>query len=314
MTLAQCLDKHGVLPNEIGYSVLKDVVLALSYLHQHSPPIIHRDLSANNVLLTPGMTAKISDLGVAKILDLNPSQTRTMTQTPGTQCYMPPEALELKPIYDTKVDVFSYGVLMVHLFSGQWPFPTNPVKVDPDDTVISITEADRRQEYLDAIGRDHPLMNLMLGCLNNSPTCRPEAVEILTQVSRVAAQFPSSSENKVELLQQLTSLRAETNKQLQSLDTEIKSMKREMERLQQANRADRERLQQANRADRERLQQANRADRERLQQAHEAEIKSLLESTSTELQQTLQAKDSIIVGLQEQLRCAQVSHRENSFG
>ena len=209
MTLAQCLDKYGVLPNEIGYSVINDVALALSYLHQHSPPVIHRDLSANNVLLTPGMTAKISDLGVAKILDLNPSQRRTMTQAPGTQCYMPPEALEPKPKYDYKVDVFSYGVMMVHLFSGQWPFPTKPVKVDPnnDSRMIPQSEADRRQVYLDAIGRDHPLRNLILRCLHNSPTRRPEAVDIITQVSRVAAlQFPSSSKNKVELLQQLTSL------------------------------------------------------------------------------------------------------------
>ena len=60
---------------------------------------------------------------------------------------------------------------------------------------------------LDAFGRDHPLINLMLGCLHNSPAHHPETVEILTQVSRVAAQFPSSSKNKVELLQQLTSLR-----------------------------------------------------------------------------------------------------------
>ena len=73
--------------------------------------------------------------------------------------------------------------------------------------MIPQSEADRRQEYLDAIARDHPLMNLVLGCLHNSPARRPEAVEILTQVSRVAAQFPSSSKNKVELLQQLTSLR-----------------------------------------------------------------------------------------------------------
>ena len=57
-----------------------------------------------------------------------------------------------------------------------------------------------------------------------------------------------------------------------------------------------------------------RADTERLQEAHEAEIKSMLESTSAELQQTLQAKDGIIGGLQEQLdhlrksHTAQVSH------
>ena len=117
-----------------------------------------------------------------------------------------------------------------------------------------------------------------------------------------------------------------------------RSLRADAQRLQQANRADTERLQQENRsvgisslvylfymepsqpyfrslrADTQRLQQANRADTERLQQAHEAEIKSLLESTSTELQQTLQAKDSIIGGLQEQLdhlrksHTAQVSH------
>ena len=238
MTLAQCLDKYGVHPNEIGYSVLKDVALALSYLHQHSPPVIHRDLSANNVLLTPGMTAKISDLGVAKILDLNPSQFRTMTQTPGTLCYMSPESTVPRPHYSTKVDAFSYGVMMVHLFSGQWPFPTEAVIVDPQDDsrVIPQTEADRRQKILDAIGRDHPLMNLILGCLHNSPARRPEAVEILTEVSRVAAQFPSSSGNKVELLQQLTSLRADTDttRLKQAHEAEIRSL---TEGLQQETRS-----------------------------------------------------------------------------
>ena len=230
MTLAQCLDKYGVLPNEIGYSVLKDVGLALSYLHQHSPPVIHRDLSANNVLLTPGMTAKISDLGVAKILDLDPSQTRTMTQTPGTQCYMPPEAQVERSRYSNKVDVFSYGIMMVHIFSGQWPFPTEAVIFDPQDDsrMIPQSEADRRQEKLDAIARDHPLMNLMLSCLHNSPTRRPEAVEILTQVSRVAAQFP----NKFELLQQLTTITADKD----TARPEIRLLRADTERLQRANR------------------------------------------------------------------------------
>ena len=263
MTLAQCLDEYGVLPNEIGYSVIKDVALALSYLHQHSPPVIHRDLSANNVLLTAGMTAKISDLGVAKILDLNPSQMRTMTQTPGTQCYMPPETQVPRPRYSTKVDVFSFGVMMVHLFSGQWPFPTEAVIVDPQDDsrVIPQTETDRRQEYLDAFGRDHPLMNLMLGCLHNSPARRPEAVEILTQVSRVAAQFPSSSKNKVELLQQLTSLRERPLQQANRFVCKLCAFPFRTH-PQLLFRADTERLQQENRSlrdDTQRLQQEIRS-------------------------------------------------------
>ena len=192
MTLVQCLDEYGVLPNEISYSVLNDVALALSYLHQHSPPVIHRDLSVNNVLLTPGMTAKISDLGVAKMLDLNPSQ---MTQTPGTQCYMPPEALVPRPRYSTKVDVFSFGVMMVHLFSGQWPFPTETVIVDPqvDSRVIPQTEADQRREKLDAIGRDHSLMNLMLWCLHDS-RMSPESLEPIPQTKCEVVTLPGGSQ------------------------------------------------------------------------------------------------------------------------
>ena len=72
--LTSCIEQYGILPKEISYSILHDVALGLCYLHGQTPPIIHRDLSANNVLLTPNMTAKISDLGVARILNLTPLQ------------------------------------------------------------------------------------------------------------------------------------------------------------------------------------------------------------------------------------------------
>ena len=248
MTLAQCLDKYGVLPNEIGYSILKDVALALSYLHQHEPPIIHRDLSANNVLLTHGMTAKISDLGVARMLNLkmNSKEMQPMTKGPGTLCYMPPEALDQNACYNCKIDVFSYGVLIVHLFSGQWPFPAAATKVDPEDDsrVLPQTEVERRQEYLNAIGRDHPLMNLILHCLENSPARRPEAVEIVTQVNQVASQFTSTADNKVELLQQITLLRTDARRFLeQEHEADIRSLRQQLQEEKEAEiRSLRERL------------------------------------------------------------------------
>ena len=46
------------------------------------------------------MRAKISDLGVAKIVDANTTRISTMTKTPGTQCYMPPEAMVARPHYN----------------------------------------------------------------------------------------------------------------------------------------------------------------------------------------------------------------------
>ena len=84
--LTSCIEHYGILPKEISYSILHDVSLGLCYLHSQTPPIIHRDLASNNVLLTPNMTAKISDLGVARIL-----QVSHMTQAPGTPAYMPPD-------------------------------------------------------------------------------------------------------------------------------------------------------------------------------------------------------------------------------
>ena len=97
-TLVRCIDAYGVLPEEVSYSILHDVALGLYHLHSETPPIIHRDLSANNVLpvrdlsannvlLASNMTAKVSDLGVARILNLTPWQMSHMTSTPGTPAY-----------------------------------------------------------------------------------------------------------------------------------------------------------------------------------------------------------------------------------
>ena len=168
--LCRCIDRFGVLPNEISFSILHHVALGLQYLHERSEPIIHRNLSANNILLTDDMTAKIGDFGSAVVL--TPSVVnRPMTPTPGNLSYMPPEAFPHDAKYDTKLDIFSYGVLMVHTLSGQFP-------VDLGRQELS--EADRRQKYLEAIGSEHPLMGLILRCLRNDPTDRPTAREIVS--------------------------------------------------------------------------------------------------------------------------------------
>ena len=121
--LTSCIEQYGILPEEISYSILYDVALGLYYLHNQTPSIIHRDLSANNVLLTSNMTAKISDLGVARIFNLTPLQVSHMTQNPGTAAYMPPEVMIADPKYDTSIDAFSYGILMIHVLSGRWSEP-----------------------------------------------------------------------------------------------------------------------------------------------------------------------------------------------
>ena len=225
-TLAQCLDTYGILPEEISYSVLRDVAMGLRYLHDRPQPIIHCGLSASNVLLTTDMRAKIADVGITKLVHLNSTRTSETPQSPGMYFYTPPEVLVPEPHYDSKVDIFSYGVMTVHVFSGCWPLPGEATKTDPDDPnrpLVPVSEADRREEYLSDIGRDHPLMELILSCLHNNPAQRPEASEILDKVSEIASRFPSSFADKVEMLQKIVSesdqkefLRAESRRSQRS--------------------------------------------------------------------------------------------------
>ena len=193
--LTSCIDQCGILPKEISYSILHDVALGLSYLHRQTLPIIHRDLSSNNVLLTTNMTAKISDLGVARILNLTPLQISRMTQTPGTPAYMPPEVMIANPKYDTSVDQFSYGIMMIHMFSGRWPETQVGQTRYESDQLIPVTEAERREVFLQAIGNDHPLMDLILKCINNDPRRRAHASEIVERMSAMKLQFPASFAN-----------------------------------------------------------------------------------------------------------------------
>ena len=233
--LTSFIEQYGILPKEISYSILHDVALGLCYLHSQTPPIIHRDLSSNNVLLTPNMTAKISDLGVARILNLTPLQVSRMTQTPGTPAYMPPEVMVASPKYDTSVDEFSYGIMMIHMFSGQWPEPqVGQIRTEPDGRLIPVTEAERREVFLRAVGNDHPLMDLILKCVNNHTQRRAHASEIVGRLAEMVLQFPASFANRLdEALRQNEALSRENrdlreeNRRTEALDKENQDLRRE---------------------------------------------------------------------------------------
>ena len=159
-------------------SVLHDVASGLAYLHDRSPPVIHRDLSARNVLLNAGMVGKIADLGVARIVP-RMRAAATMTTAPGAGIYMPPEATApaasntLMSKYDASIDVFSLGV--VTIFTIGETFPCNPLAHTYTDEksglLVARTELQRRSRYmanvkaqLRACGQlrgDHPLIRLI---------------------------------------------------------------------------------------------------------------------------------------------------------
>ena len=221
-TLSACLDRYGTLPQEISYTILDDVATALCYLHGQDPPVIHRDLTANNVLLSCDMKAKIADLGVAKILNLTPAQMTHMTACPGTPAYMPPEAMGRNPRYDETIDTFSYGVLMLHVSCGQWPLPGEANRVNPANPtqLIPQTEVERREEYFQQIGQDHPLRQLTAQCLNNHPAFRPDAEVILHQVREVVSQHPLPFEDKIAMMNEHRAERERLQAEVQRISSQ----------------------------------------------------------------------------------------------
>ena len=102
------------LPVTLKCSLLADVARGLAYLHGCN--VVHRDLTARNILVSSGLVAKIADLGNSRIIDSREAHSQMLTKCPGTLVYMPPEAVGDAGNYDTPLDVFSFGHLALYVF------------------------------------------------------------------------------------------------------------------------------------------------------------------------------------------------------
>ena len=185
-SLTSLLEDNPVVPIGIKLSIIHHVSLGLRYLHTRNPPIIHRDLSSNNVLLSKGMEGKIGDLGTARLVD--PRKQSRMTKAPGTIDFMPPEALEdvTNIRYGKELDVFSFGCVILHTLSHQWPTPSQAVIINPDTGLVTggRTEVERRSQYFERIDRSRSdvLIPLTESCLSNLPKNRPSIVRVCDQL------------------------------------------------------------------------------------------------------------------------------------
>ncbi len=180
------------IPYSIQINLSHDVALALVFLHSNG--IVHRDLSSNNVLLIGNMRAKVTDFGMARLRDLNPNATHlTFTMCPGTDVYMPPEAVKDKPLYTEKIDCFSFGVLAIQIMTQLFPQPGDrrkEIEIEQVGLVEKrISEYERRQNHISQIESSHPLLAIALKCLKDKDVDRPSAREICTEVALLKQKF-----------------------------------------------------------------------------------------------------------------------------
>ena len=184
-SLRDLVEKYDNIPLNVKLSILDEVCLGLRYLHSRNPPIVHRDLTPNNILLSYRLEAKITDLGVAKVM--RSDNQKMMTKLPGTPDFMPPEAQSIRPVYGPSLDVFSYGGVILNVTTQLWPQPNDRTQYNPDTNVWEVvSEVKRRQKYLDKMtGGAAGLKPLVVSCLDDSPKNRPPVAEVTMTIKRV---------------------------------------------------------------------------------------------------------------------------------
>ena len=229
------------IPVSLKRSVLHDVARGLSFLHSHSPPIIHRDLSARNVLLNEGMVAKLADLGMARIVPR--LRVSTMTKAPGASIYMPPEALEDKSRYDVTIDIFSLGVVTIFTLCQMFPDPLAAAYMDDSGRMVGRTELERRGNYMQEVRRQfqegHPLVQMIQRCLKNRLRERPTIQQVMGWLEEARAEVEDGEydTNKLSLAQLLQSRNLHIQQQQQENRAQIQSLEEQIQSLQAENAA-----------------------------------------------------------------------------
>ena len=117
--LKQLIQRRGAAPVKTALELAKQIAQALSFAHQQG--LVHRDVKPQNVLLNGDGTAKVTDFGIARSLDVQHGMTQTGTVL-GTSDYIAPEQAQGQAV-DEQTDVYSLGVVLYELLTAEVPFP-----------------------------------------------------------------------------------------------------------------------------------------------------------------------------------------------
>ena len=195
----KCTSRNRLVlfPLKVKVAILQHVSKALKYLHSVRN-LLHGDLTASNILLKeerPGyFIAKVSDFGMSRVVN----ESEPTTTNCGTMCYMPPE-FHNKAQLSLKVDIFSFGVLIIHTLVHVIPRPSTATILNETGTLVAVSEYKRYSHYLSDLRDEEKLLIPMIeSCLQYNPKNRPSP-EVLTEKledidARIMIVHPFSSE------------------------------------------------------------------------------------------------------------------------
>ncbi|KAG0211510.1 hypothetical protein BGX33_004289 [Mortierella sp. NVP41] len=199
-TLKQYLKKtlKGALKPKVVKSWCRQILLGLTYLHTHNPPIIHRDLKCDNIFINGNNgQLKIGDLGLAVV------RHRThVSSVLGTPEFMAPELYDEK--YDEKVDIYAFGMCVLEMVTKDYPYAecTNQAQI-----YRKVSQGIKPQA-LEHV-QDPEIREFIDRCLDHDATTRPSAQELLDSdfLKPCATAASSSSPYNVDGQEILDTLR-----------------------------------------------------------------------------------------------------------
>jgi serine/threonine protein kinase len=162
------IDTQGSLPDKTALFMMAPIFSALEYVH--SKKLVHRDVKAENILLTHNNEPVLADFGIAACVD----DAQAMTQACGTPGYAAPEIVTAKR-YSQKVDIFAAGVVLYLMLSNRFPFAS------PDPaTVIRKTAACKvKFDKTRFSSVRSPVIVVVKALLEREPRLRPTSAEAL---------------------------------------------------------------------------------------------------------------------------------------
>jgi eukaryotic-like serine/threonine-protein kinase len=181
--LKTLVDRRGRLPETMVSRVGADAAAALD--HAHARGIIHRDVKPQNILIDEYGSSKLTDFGIARALDMNP--TTSTDSYLGTASYSSPEQLQGEHV-TPKSDVYSLGITLYHAAVGKPPFSGGPLEVATQQ--VAKPPASPRSRGA-AIGEG--LERVILECLAKDPADRPDAVTLHERLLRAGVTGAGAS-------------------------------------------------------------------------------------------------------------------------
>ena len=292
--------------------VLRQVTQALAYLHGKNPPLVHHDLSTNNILLNVvSLVTKVSDFGMSRAI--SPSALTRKSSIKGTLAFMAPEALQKVPKYDTKLDVFSFSNVVISTLTHKWPDPEAPTKYEGGQ-LIALSELQRREHCTELFTAQQKQLFLPIvrQCLENRPDERPSSVMLVQELRRIESTFPTVSQvaaSTEQLRQQLSAKEEECRQKDEAIREKDEAIREKDEAIREKDEAIREKDEAIREKDEvmrekdEAIKEKDEAIREKDEVAREKdEVIREKDKTLKEQDEEIRRKDDMILGKDEELQ------------